>query len=62
MRFTDKELSAVAEAVETAYYWLSRDGKHTSPAYWTVMMSKLEKAHKAVGRAKGQSQQKVGLR
>ena len=62
MRFTDKELSAVAEAVETAYYGLSRDGKHTSPADCIVMMSKLEKAHKAVVRAKGRSQKKGGLR
>ena len=62
MRLTDKELSSVADAVETAYYWLSRDGKCTSPANWTVMMSKLEKAHKAVCRAKGRSQQKGGLR
>ena len=61
MRFTDKELAVVAEAVENAYYGLYRDGKHTSPANWMVMMSKLEKAHKAVGRAKGRSQQKGGL-
>ena len=62
MRLTDKELSAVAEAVETAYYCLSRDGKCTSPANWIVMMSKLEKAHKAVCRAKGRSRQKGGSR
>lgn len=50
MNFTAKELNAVVDAVETAYYHLSRDGKHTSPWNWETMMAKLEKAYKSIQR------------
>lgn len=42
---TPTEQGVVADAVEDAWYWLSRDGKYTSEDNWRKMMAKLEKAH-----------------
>ena len=50
MDFTNRELNTIVEAVDTAFYHLSRDGKHTSPFNWEIMMKKLEKAYNAIQR------------